>query len=115
VTRSSFATLLCFAFVACAEGTGPRVPTFAGSITTRTFAPVADHVYGNILVAKGATCDRQLIFWIDSRTTRLLRRDGLAISVDSLNVGRSVTVEYSGAGALTCPGQSGAETVILEP
>jgi len=114
MTRPLFATLLCLSMAACVAGNEPTVPPFAGSITTRSFTTVADHVYGNITVATGPACEQQIVFWIDSRTTRLVRRDGGMISVDSLSIGRSVAVEYSGGAALSCPAQTGAEAVILE-
>jgi hypothetical protein len=107
MTPPLFATQLCLSMAACVAGNEPTVPPCAGSITTRSFTTVADHVYGNITVATGPACEQQVVFWIDSRTTRLVRRDGGMI-------GHSVSVEYRGGTALSCPAQTGAEAVILE-
>ena len=96
------------------ESTAANVATFAGTITARSLVGAnAVHV-GSILVAAGPGCGQQIAFGVAS-DTRLVRYDQILVTFDSLTIGRTVLVQYSGVGAMSCPPQFGADVVILEP
>ena len=113
MSRSLSVVLLTLVLTACTrESTPPTVATLAGTITARSFsAPTTTH-YGWILVAAGPACEQQIAFGIAS-DTRLVRFDGMTVSTDSLTIGRGVSVQYSGFGAMSCPAQFGADEVTL--
>lgn len=108
----SLSLLFCIAVTACTEVADP-VPTFRGVIAARSLTGADETYRGAILVAADTSCTRQIWFkiWL---TTRIARRDGSSISLDSLTVGRAVDVQWSGLVITTCPGGASADAVFLE-
>ena len=110
-----FVLSLGVTLVACSkQWTAPNVATFAGTITARSVAGANAVHIGSILVVAGPACGEQIAFGI-ATDTRLARYDHTVVPFDSLTLGRSVLVQYSGLGAMSCPPQFGADVVTLEP
>jgi hypothetical protein len=113
--RSIVTALVVLAATACNLNSTADLPSFTGTIQSSTFKTLDDHTFGDIQVSTGPRCEDQVIFNISSRNTRLVRRDGVLVSPESLTVGRRVSVQYSGPLALSCPPQGGAEVVTVDP
>ena len=113
--QSLSVVVLTTALAACAnDSTGPTVATLSGTIAARSFTGASQTHLGWILVAAGSACEQQIAFGIAS-DTRLVRFDGTPVTTDSLAIGRIVSVEYRGFGAMSCPAQFGADVVTLKP
>ena len=110
-----FVLSLVIPLVACGtESPTGNVATFTGTITARSLTGANAVHLGSIFVVAGPGCGQQIVFGIAS-DTRLIRYDHAMIPFDSLAVGRSVIVQYSGIGIMSCPPAFGADVVTLEP
>jgi len=84
---------------------------FEGVITEAAAPP--RHQWRVERASTGQPCDDAVLFGADDRRTRVLRVDGTPATVGDLVVGQQVSVWFTPIIAASCPGQTGAETIVL--